>query len=327
MFETSNKPTFGSPTANMMEMATRRIIHKPPLSPLTPCDKENSESASNIMEQPVSENKPKSRTNNGVKVNSRAIFNFGGLNKVVFRNQKDSDDEYSAGTRTPMTPLSVKSTRSILSPNIFSPYREFFNKSNKPAGVTSPDSDDEHSKATSPMRSPVRQNNLNTIAEEAPAAESVAEEPQQQTEAEEDAGAEGDLDILCGTGLLVHKVCANDIANQHKRALFLDPTRTFLFWTEKTAVGADDHKKANVVRSLTRTKSWIKKNKQKPVTPETKRTVLLSNIREISVGSGEFSSYVQINTVLGRTSKVLIFNIRDEAARLTFLNSMRALKV
>jgi len=328
MFESNNKPTFGSPTANMVEMSTRKVIHKGYSSP---DDKENSASAPNIVEASVSDNKPKSRTNNGIKINSRAIFNFGGQNKVVLRNHKDSDDEYSTGTRTPMTPLSAKSNRSILSPNIFSPYREFFNKSKK-NNVASPDSDDEASKGNTPVKSPTRTplgarapQNLNTITEEVPAvgpteaqAEAVLAE---QTEADEDA-----LEALT-SGLLVHKVCANDIDNQHKRVLYLDPTHTFLFWTEKGTYGMDEAKKAKMVRNLTRSKSWIKKHKQKEVTHDTKRTVLLTNIRDISVGSDSFSNYVQVNTLLGRTSKVLIFNIRDADDLNTFLSAMKALKM
>lgn len=316
MFESSNKPTFNSPTANMMEMATRRVISKG--GPISPDDKENCQNAENIMKSPETEKKSKS--NNGIKINSRAVFNFAGQNKVVFRNHKDSDDEYSTGTRTPM---SLKSSKSSLSPNIFSPYREFFNKTNKEAALSShvADSDDEVSKSqtTTPIRPTT---NLNSITEETPTTDSVVT---QCTENE----SESDLDILSSTGLLVHKVCGNDITNQHKRVLYLDPSHTFLFWTDKSTygAGADDNKKAKLVRNLTRSKSWIKASKQKEVRHDTKRTVLLSNIKEVSVGSGEFSNYVQISTILGRTNKVLIFNIKDSAALSTFLNSLKALEV
>lgn len=286
----------------------------------TRVDKENV--SSNI--KPVESAGKPGRFANGIRINSKVVFNFGGQNKIVFRSEKDSDDEYSVGTRTPFTPMSAKG-KTPTKDSFFSPYLDFFNKSGKMTLSASPDSDDEMSVAPTPVMSPQKSptrimmdtavNDLGVIPEEvAPEVVSLQQKYQ------------ADLDRLSDTGMIVHKVCGNNLSNQHKRALFLDPSQTFLYWAEKTAIGACEKKKGKLVRGLTRSKSWFKKNQVKEVSHKTDRAVLIENIASVHVGSGEFSTMVQIYTSKGRELKALILNIKNDEDRQSFLNAMQALK-
>jgi len=250
--------------------------------------------------------------NVSVKVNSRAIFNFGGQNKVVFRYHKDSDDEFSVGSRTPFTPKSTH--RSPLRELIYSPPMAtgIFESSNK---TPVPDSDDERSTSGTPIRSnvctPARTevDNLDPISEE---------------EAPSKCPYEADIDRL-SNGIVARKVCGGNIQNKHKRALFVDPTHTFLYWTDKKHAGADEVKKAKLARGISRSKSWFKKNDQVLANPKTRRMILISKITEISLGTGEFSHHVQIKTKPECGQKLLIFSFDNESTMNCFLNAATGL--
>lgn len=308
-------------------------------------DKENMSLSMNNVNKIVTNNNNniKSKQNvNGIRINSKVIFNFGGQNKVALRNQKDSDDEYSIGTLTPFTPM-TGNKKTPLKDNLFSPYADFFNKSSslgtKIKFLSSPDSDDELSTHPTPMKSPLNMkspmktiveneinNNLDDIVEETTTTTTTAMISNVTTETNDiniiADNLNKDLSKLVDNGILVHKICNNDIKNQHKRILYLDSSHTYFYWTDKKLLNMNNDKKEKFTNKLKKTKSWLIRNEESDITTKTEHIILISDIESVTVGSGKFNTYIKIYTKKGRGNKINMFNIIDDNNRQCLLNSL-----
>jgi len=266
-----------------------------------------------------------------------------GKTKVAFSSAKDSDDEYSSvGTLTPKSAFPSPHPGNTTPTNNLTP--------NKRTSKTTPntdssgllsvfgfgkksvymDSDDETSRNVTPMNKGVSTpvNQLPTVAETPPGPQVLMHTITATTPAtpEEVKRLARYKRTLSTKGLVIEKVRRGTIEDTQERALFVDPTYTYLYWTESTNLACSEDTLKSIRRSLTASskhKSFLSaltgasneaagSSGAQILTKNRKRTILISTIATVTVGTGEFSQFITVHMKPGAASgvyKMVIFRV------------------